>query len=653
MFKGLRSRLLAALIAVSASLSLGLWLTSSDAPASAPTTAPATAPAASSARAFTLRPDWPVGTRYVYSLDWRSEQRVQPPMPGQKSGQTDTLQGSVRLSAELVLRSLGRKGESFLLGASLENVREARLEISGQLSLDAATLKQTLTGHEVLLEVDANGALRSMHFDPKAPDLFKHQLQWLLTHAQPTLPSTEAQRQAGHWEAVEPTSMGQARGTYEVDAEQPLTVNRVRESYTKLYVADGQKGSLPQKLDSSARFSFSEAGHLAGLNHRERLLVHDGAGAVLVDSAELLQLTLREVSRFTPPTDLGLAARTEERKPGVITVSAELEQRLLQQRAEGMTMELLVADLLGHAKGGLMPDMNRWLWRATGLLKLEPERCGELAAVFTRPELDSQARAVVLDLLAGAGHAQAQAVLRDLLETPAAQADQANYALFLQRLGMVDAPTPETMEYLARKHATARAGQQEPLRNASAYALGATVGRLPVEDARAGTYNRLLLEELGAASTSSERVTYLRSLGNAGRPENESAILSHVADADPRVRAAVAAALRTGDSPDSTQALLQLVRATERPVQAEALTALSDRYLDAAALASLRDVVVAGSLRQGTETLLVSLLAERLDGGPAVFQMLQLLERRTSQDPALHTRVMELMVRVSGVAQVP
>jgi hypothetical protein len=651
MFKGLRSRLLAALIAVSASLSLGLWLTSADAPASG-STAQASAPAAS-ARAFTLRPSWPVGTRYVYALDWRSDQRIQLPMPGQSTGEGELLKGSVRLSAELVLRSLGRQGESFLLGASLENVREARLDIAGQLALDAATLKQAFAGREVLLTVDSNGALRSMHFDPKAPDFFKHQFQWLLTHAQPTLPSTEAQRNAGRWEAVEPTTLGQARGSYETNAEHPLTVNRVREGYTKLYVAAEQKGALPQKLDSSARFTFSEAGHLEAMNHQERLLAHDGAGAVLVDSAELLQLTLREVSRFTPPADLGLAARTEERKPGVITVSADLEQRQLQQRAAGLTMELLKADLLKHAQGGLMPDMNRWLWRATGLLKLEPARCGELAAVFARPEMGAQARAVVLDLLAGAGHAQAQAVLRDLLETPAAQADETHYALFLQRLGMIDAPTPESMEYLARKHATARAGQQESVRSASAYALGAAVGRLPVEDAQAGTYNRLLQEELAAASTSAERVTYLRSMGNAGRPENESAILSHVADSDPQVRAAVAAALRKGDSPDSTQALLQLVRASERPVQAEALTALSERYLDAAALASLRDAVVAGGLRQGTETLLVSLLADRLDGGPAVFQMLQALERKSTQDPTLHARVMELMVRVSGVAQVP
>jgi HEAT repeat protein len=656
MLKGLRSRILAALIATSASLSMGLWLSSNSVPASASAASQASgsAASASSPRAFTLRPDWPVGTRYVYALDWRSEQRVQPQMPGgQQAGPSEALQGSIRLSADLVLRSLGREGESFLLGAALENVREARLELSGQLALDAATLKEALTGREVLLEVDGAGVLRTLHFDPKDSDLFKHEMQWLLTHAQPTLPANEAQREAGRWEAVEATSLGQARGTYEVDAQSPLTVNRVRDAYTKLFVAQEQRAPLPQKLDSQARFSFSEAGHLSGLNQRERLLVQDGSGAVLVDAAELLQLTLREVSRFTPPADVGLAVRTEARKPGVITASASLEQRLLEQRAAGMTMETLLADLLKHGKGGQLPEMSRWMWRATGLLRLEPARSRELTAVFSRSELGSQARAVVLDLLAGAGHAEAQAVLRELLETPAALADQANYTLYLQRLGMVDEPTPETLEYLASKHASARAGQQEPVRNASAYAMGAAVGRLALDDPRAGDYNRLLLEELSAASTSGERVTYLRSVGNAGRPENVSAVVSHVADPEVPVRAAVAAALRKTDSPESTQALLQLVRASERPVQAEALAALNERYLDAAALASLRDVVVSGSLRQGTETLLAALLSERLEEGPAVFQMLQALERRSTHDPALHARVMEMMVRVSGVAQVP
>ncbi len=651
MSKGIRSRLVGSLVVIAASLSLGLWLLPSAGPA--PVESPAPAASARPSRAFTLRPDWPVGTRYVYGLEWRGEQRVLPPMPGQDQAEAYEMKGSLRLSGELVLRSLGRSGGNFLLGASLQNVREARLNILGHLEQDAAALTAALTGREALLEVDASGALRTLRFDPKDPDLFKHQLQWLLTHAQPTLPTSEAQRQEGRWEALEATSHGQARGVYTVDAERPLAVERVRTAYTELHAAQGQQ-LPPQRLDSKARFSFAEAGHLSGLDHEERLLVQEDTGTVLLDAVELLQLTLREVSRFTPPVDAGLASRTEVRQPGVIAVSASLEQRLLEQRADGLTVEQIATDLVKFGRGGQLPEMNRWLWRAMGRLKLEPARCRELVPVFARPELGSQARAVVLDLLAGAGHAEAQAVLRELLETEQVRADEANRHLFLQRLGMVSSPEPETLEYLARKHASGRAGQDEHLRNASAYAMGAAVGRLASDDPKAADYNRILLEELISARTAGERTTYLRALGNAGRPENVSAVLPHVTDTDPAVRAAVAAALRKTDTPEGTQALLQLVRASERPVQVEALASLKERHLDAAALTALRDVVVSGSLRQGTEPLVVSLLEERLNEGPVVFQMLQALERvSASRDPALRTRVLDLMARMTGVGQSP
>lgn len=660
MSKGTRFRFAAVLAAAVAALALGSLLLRGTGPAAhaAPATAPASASASSSTAAashpFTLRPDWPVGTRYVYALDWRSEERAVPPMPAQAAGQKPrTMEGALRLSGDLVLRSLGRTSEGFLLGASLENLREVRLALSSQPMPDAAILTAALTGREALLEMTPSGNLRLLRFSPGDPDLFKHTLQWLLTHVQPTLPSDEAQARAGRWDVLEDSSRGQARAVYEVEAEQPLTVRRLRTAYTRLHVAPQLQGAVPQRLESRATFTFAAAGHLSGMSHQEALSARDEAGVELLNARELLKLTLREVGSFTVPADVGLASHTEVRRPGIITTSDRVQRRLLEQRAAGLTMEQLLADLLKHGPGGQLPDHNRWLWQATGRLMLEPERCRELVAVFTRAGMGDKGRALVLDLLASAGHAQAQAVMRELLETRAAHEDARAYELLLQRLGLVERPEKESLAYLERKYESARSEKQEHLRNASAYALGAAVGRLGPEDADGGRYNRLLLDGLGAAGTAEARETYLRALGNSGRPENAAAVLSLESDPDARVRSGVAAALRKTDSPESTAALLRLSRATERPVQAEALAALREHQLDATALGSLRDLVLSGGLRPGTEPVLVSLLDERLDGGPMVVEMLRFLAQSVRDDPALRTHILELLARATRPGRVP
>ncbi|PTL83944.1 HEAT repeat domain-containing protein [Vitiosangium sp. GDMCC 1.1324] len=644
MLKGTRLRIAAALAAITAALALGFFLVPSTPPTS-DSSSQAAAP-----RPFSWRPDWPAGTRYVYTLDWRSQQRAVPPLPGQGA----PMEGSLHLSGDLVLRALGHDGEAILLGASLENLRQHELRVAGQEVLpDEAAVAAAYSGREALLEMTPAGTVRAIRFLPEDPDVFKHTVQWLITHMQPTLPADATQRDAGQWDVTENTSLGQARASYEVDANQPRTLRRTRSNYTRLDVAAAQGGVAPQKLDSHATFTFAEAGHLVSLSHQEILTARTDTGQPLLDSMELVRLSLRELGRFSPPADVGLAARTEVRKPGVITTSAAVERRLLEQRAEGLTMEKLTAELLAYGNGGEMPDHSHWLWRATGRLALEPERCRELVAVFENPSFTAQGRALVLDLLVGAGHAQAQAVLRELLETREARADSGAYELFLQRLGLVQAPEKDTLAWLARSHQEAESSQQPHLRNASAYALGAAVGRLGAEDAEAGTYNRILIEGLGAARTPGDRETYLRALGNAGRTENVATVLSYAGDPDASVRAAVAAALRKADTPESTAALLELAGASEPSVQAEALTSLRGHVLNADAMARLRDVVLTQGLSRGTEPLLVALLGERLDAGPAVFQMLQALSLKPSDDPSLRAYVLQLMARAARLHGAP
>ena len=100
--------------------------------------------------------------------------------------------------------------------------------------------------------------------------------------------------------------------------------------------------------------------------------------------------------------------------PMDVVESGAGRRNALLLRAAGLTGAQLVLDIRAHATMERLPDHNRWLWRATGLLKLEPALCSQLVTLFQDKTLGQETRALILDLLVGAGHATAQEAMRDI-----------------------------------------------------------------------------------------------------------------------------------------------------------------------------------------------------------------------------------------------
>ncbi len=237
------------------------------------------------------------------------------------------------------------------------------------------------------------------------------------------------------------------------------------------------------------------------------------------------------------------------------------------------------------------------VWRnaAFAILRLDAKECEQLGGVFEDASIDEERRVLVLDLLAGAGTFEAQAVMRRLLALAIARRDSRMFATFVQRLGFVEHPDGPTLRFLMSVLAESR-NEPPEIRAACAYALGAAAGqawRAGDHDAAARATD-VLRQDLLHAGAPREKAAILTALGNAGIPSDVSTVLRHVHDADPGVRTAAALALRKIDAPAARAALLDMLADAEHKVAHGALVALGEHRLDEGELERLADLVLAG-----------------------------------------------------------
>jgi hypothetical protein len=216
---------------------------------------------------------------------------------------------------------------------------------------------------------------------------------------------------------------------------------------------------------------------------------------------------------------------------------------------------------------------------AVALLRLDPSLCGALVQMFERPGASLATRALLLDLLASAGHAQAQAAMREALASPAARTDATGYGVLLQRLGMVLAPERETVDFAYAAYAPSRGDA----RSAAAFALGATLGaRGPARsDPMLEKYADRLRADLRAAKEADSRVALLAALGNAGNPRDAALIAGYARDDDAAVRRQAALSLRRERTPEARSTLFAMLRDPESSVGGAALSSLADEGLRA------------------------------------------------------------------------
>ncbi|MCP3099983.1 HEAT repeat domain-containing protein [Myxococcus sp. K15C18031901] len=588
---------------------------------------------------------WTRGEERTYQFVWDDLQRVTLPTPVQ--GEASTLDGTLHLGGTLSLQALDVRPDGARLRLALESLTRHEATLAGQTVLpDANAVAQHLPpSASAWVELDARGALMAIRFSPSEPALFQQLAQTLAAELFPT-----ELRDAAEWSAVESTQTGDVEATFRFEGPADAQLTRRRSRYQRLR-ASADETPFQQSLRSLTRFERAPDGGMAGVLHDESLDATRTDGSPLLSRRMRLRVEFasRQVKPLPPPeVEKGIV-----RRPSEIAFDGDPEMALLRSQAEGMTVDEVLRQLASVNEPEALGDLPRFMRRAVAAFKLEPGRTRELAVAFQRQGAAPGLRELMMDVLTWTGHAQAQATMRELLQTPRAREHMPSFGLMVQRAGLLQEPEPETARMLLEMNAQARAASDVGSERASAYALGGIVSHLPPNAPEVATYMRPLETALRDAASDEVRAHALVALGNTGREEMLDQAAPHLRSESTEVRAAAAEALRRAPQEVATRMLLDALDfERSREVQNALLDALDARVLDAADLERLRGWVVSGRLVAGAESNLLNVISRRLESGGASFvQMLQVLALRPGQQPATRARVMSLMAQVSAMSE--
>ena len=529
---------------------------------------------------------WPAGLALTYDLELDATDTAAFGTGGK--GATEALETRTRLAGRLRLHSRGLQGGVFVVGMRLVELRAARVEVAGQDGLAGADPTAT----EALAELRPDGSLVGVRFAPGTPELVQNLLMLVVTETAVTLGAGSS------WTAGEGTTQGVAESRYAVVDEggDGLALERVRERYRELIAERASGRAMSQRAAGKASVSV-RGGVLERLVAGETLRAGDETGTSVthVVSAELV-LRSRETMAAAPPS-----VATVTRRPGELAVSGDFAARQLAMRVDGLTREELLETMAHAARGGRAPDANRFLWRATGLVRQRPELCAELVGLYDRDEADVEGRALILDLLVGAGTGPAQEALRDALGRKRGQGE-VGYRMLYQRLGLVAEPDAGTLD-LAREHARVPGPEGKAAALAS---YGAVAGkRLAGGDASAAEDVKALVDGLEQAATPEEQVMHLRAVSNLHLASLEGTIAAYAAAPDHSVRRAAARALHDQRGDLARHTLVDMAGDVDGEVQRQSLMGLGNRRLADDDLSALEAVVARGGVREtGYEALL-------------------------------------------------
>ncbi|MFP2964020.1 HEAT repeat domain-containing protein, partial [Myxococcus sp. 1LA] len=393
---------------------------------------------------------WTVGEERTYHFVWNDMQRVALPVT-QQGAAPQTMDGTLSLDGELTLQALEVRANGARVRLAVKRLDRHDATLAGQaLFPDAEALRAHLPqAASAWLELDARGALVAVRFSDAEPPLFRQVAQTLAAELFPS-----ELRDAAEWSAVESTQTGEVEARFQFDGEDARLTRR-RARYQSLRAA-ATAPAFRQTLSSLTHFDRDPEGFLAGVSHDEIL------DATHTDGRPLMSRRVRLRLAFSTRQQKPLPPATEDkpivRAPSQVAFEGDEELALTTSQADGMTVDAALQVLASATDPSAIPELGSFARRAIAALKLEPHRAGELGPLFLQKGKSPAMRELMLDLLAGAGHAQAQATLRELIVSSEAREHAGAHGLMVQRAGFLLEPEPETGRLLARMHTEAQAG---------------------------------------------------------------------------------------------------------------------------------------------------------------------------------------------------
>lgn len=430
---------------------------------------------------------------------------------------------------------------------------------------------EALIGPALYVRLDAAGAPVEWWADPQAPSGFAHLMTGCLRRLQVLNPGVEHER----------TPLGLASVTVRREGTR---LRRTRHLYLTL------DGAAATDVPASGEQVITlDLDGITAITDTDTVTT-EGYRADVSFYAE--QLSSEPAEATSPP-----ALRVVHR-PGQPSQAGR--RRLWEKQAGHLTAARLLNDLRHFSTTDARPD-SEWLWRAAGRLLLDPDLAEELAALVTSLQPDAQA--LVFDLLAGVGHAQAQAAMISALP----KLNPITRRGLMQRLGQIQQPDEATITYAQ----TLLQVDDAEDRRVGAMTLGAVASRLG-DSADAESIGDQLVIALQNADTSEDRQALVAAVGNAGLSNLEEHILEHTSDTSPKVRRAATYALRKYDTATARDVLLTAIAGDDAIVQQTALSALNPKSMPPTEVARLADATTNEQLAKGSRTQVLNAASKAL-----------------------------------------
>lgn len=566
------------------------------------------------------------GWRYRYSFELHQESVTQV-FAGLPDNGVQTIEGEAQLAGELMITAPENLDQPGLTRWQFAKLNQHSLKVADHQLFT----EEVLSGREaaaVLVQMDSRGKVLAIQGEDNSHELYTRLVHLLLSEWQ-----IDVEAGSASWESLEQNQHGEVLSRYSVEtSDNALGLSRQRQQYRALYALGKMQ---PQLLQSLGRYRLHALGYPIEIEVTETLRVPEQGAAQLSSNLttkmklmERQPLTSRHVSyKITDGQQLMQFADPQQ-----------LEENHLRQRVEGMTAQQLMT-ALRKASSGQVPDHNRWLWRATGLLTQQPDLAAAVADHALDPQIGHKARCLALDLLVGAGTEAAQMALLRALSSPVL-IKHSRYGLYLQRLSLLKHPNDEVIAHLQQS-----LQQTTGLQKAAAYnALGAVADHRRQDGDRRSAQQIAdqLAQALADEQDPAQQAHLIEAIGNAGQPSQAPLLRPYMASGSAQVRYAVASALRKMDTPIATGMLLDLCADSEANVVNRSLESLGRRDLSDSAFSHLQDLVHSQSLPSPSYHALVSLLHPLLPQ-PQAAAILQLILQQPGLDSSVKTRVRGLL----------
>jgi len=419
--------------------------------------------------------EWKPGTQYAYSLKYKSENSASVFKPGKTVGEPDIMVATTVFDTTLLFKTYERKRDSYLLGVSITDIKKAELSFAGNNILkDEDTLRTVFTNQEAIIKINSAGNIQSIYFSKSANPVFENIIKMLLGDIQTNISKQFA------WEAMEKNNTGTVMAAYiayEFDSDE-IKVKKEKKLYTTMPVLKMHRARKHTQATSALfNISLNRNGYLGNLSGKESVKVTDTKGRRLFLDKKSIAMKLVKISEFENKgaklySKLSLM---KDDKLGTVKLGKDSRKNMLQQQSKSMTKKEMLETLDHFARTGKIYKKDLFLWRTAGFLKLHPEASFDLVPVFKDKNTNSDARMLIMGVLASVGHKEAQAAILQIIGSDAAKGDKF-YPILRQNLAFIEKPGKEIVDYVADNYRESR--KSGKLKHSSSLTLGAVTKRL-------------------------------------------------------------------------------------------------------------------------------------------------------------------------------